>query len=107
MLLTTSLVLLADTIATPLDSWVPHRMAELGIPAVAVSAVFVGHSGWTWWSGIENVLTRRPVSESTMWPVSDAGTGRVSASPHATIAAILPPGLIAATVWAGLLWILL
>ena len=110
MFLTASFVLLlADTSATALDSWVPRRMAQLRIPAVAVAVTAPNHSAWTWSSGVESVLTRRPVTDKTVWPVSAAAAdaAHVSASPHASLAAILPPSLIVFSVWGVVLWVLL
>ena len=101
------LFLLADTTATSLDSWVPHRMAQLRIPAVAVAVVSAGSATWTWSQGVENVLTRRAVSDRTVWRVSAAGDLPVTATSHASAAAILSPGLIVLAVWGVVAWILL
>lgn len=100
-------LLLADTTATSLDSWVPQRMAQLRIPAVAVAVVTNGSTNWTWSRGVENVLTRRAVSERTVWPVSETGDLRVTAAPHARVSAILSPGLTVLAVWSAVAWVLL
>jgi len=100
-------LLLADTTAASLDSWLPERMAQLRIPAVAVAVITNGSTSWTWSRGVENVLTRRAVSERTVWPGGEAGDLGVTAAPHARVSAILSPGLIVLAVWSALAWVLL
>lgn len=112
------LVFAPDTTAANLDAWVPRRMAELHVPGIAVAFVSRGKPGWTWTHGVTNVLTRQPVDDATRWPLGTLGnlvetrTGRPRpegsvASAHATVAALLPPGLIILGLWAGIAWVAL
>lgn len=101
----------ADTTAANLDAWVPRRMAELHVPGIAVGFVARGTRGWIWTHGVENVLTRRALGPGTRWPLGirvepPAMSEREGAlaSAHASLAAVLPPGLIILGVLAGIAW---
>lgn len=102
------LVLAADTLTVDLDAWVPRRMVEVHVTAVAVAVTSQGEHRRTWSAGVENVFTRKRVSDGTAWPVRGFGSPQSrTASPHARIGAVLPPGLIAVGVLAALSWLLL
>lgn len=107
----------ADSLAIDLDSWLPQRMAAWRVPGIAVTVATRGAPGWTWAHGVENVLTRRAVTSTTRWPVGEwadtAGESREPArhdsiaAPHASLAAILPAGLIILGVLSPVVWLVL
>lgn len=104
----------ADSLAIDLDSWVPRRMAQHRIPGLAVTFMARDAPAWTWTHGVANVLTRRGLGPKTRWPLgirmeAQAPTPHESslASAHASLAAVLPPGLIILGVLAGIAWLIL
>jgi hypothetical protein len=104
----------ADSLAIDLDSWVPRRMALHRVPGLAVTMVARDAPAWTWTHGVENVLTRRAVGPATRWPLGTRVDRSAAvppegglASAHASLAVVLPPGLIILGVLGGIAWVVL
>ena len=100
--------LAADTATVDLDAWLPRRTATLHVAGIGVAVVSSDGVSWRWHHGVESVLTRTPVGGHTVWPSRSLGRRQPrTASPHATLGAVLSPGLIVMGVWSALCWVLL
>jgi len=59
-----------DALVADLDRYIPERMAEAGVPGLAVALIRDSEVVWIEGYGLANALTRRPVTPETVFEVA-------------------------------------
>jgi CubicO group peptidase (beta-lactamase class C family) len=59
-----------DAVVADLQTYIPQRMREVGVPGLSIALIRDGQIAWTEGFGVANTITRRPVTADTAFEVA-------------------------------------